>query len=162
MKNIKNKKLNLLLIMILLIVWGAVLMRFFNSEKIYSSPNSNYKINDHLENYSAANISVKDTFRNVNLSRDPFNYQFEKKVSNKSKSIKNVVDENKKQFEYKINGLIMSGSSKVAVILDLNESKTIFLREGETYKDLKVRSIHKNEIYIRDGKGDKTHLLNSK
>ena len=151
MKLIKRqRKLTFPLIILVIIIWGIVLYRvifyfsFTDEDMIISEDisNDNSSITEH-------NFSMQDTIPFIELSRDPFVFtKIEKPPINTHQEKKISTKKIPPEFSYNINGVIINDKQRMVVIEDLSNHQTIFLREGDIYKSIKVRKIDTNILSL--------------
>lgn len=161
MIKIGSKKINYFLSSLILFIWSAVFYVVWNGNPSDVEVDLNTQQNENINSFLSLNISAPDSFYSIKLNRDPF--QFEKIIepSEKVKSSNVPVSTSlHKPARYKINGVILNNRRKMIVLEDLDENRTIFLREGELYKTLLIKSILKSKIVVVDNHKEKIIELN--
>jgi type II secretory pathway component PulC len=152
----KKNKLVIPLIIITFAVWGMIIYNLI--DYYLSSSNEEEKIvidNNKLpetKSRKASGLSEEITYKE--LARDPFT--FSRKMEKTIEPVQPVVqhiEPPKPQFMYKINGAIINDKSKLIIFEDQTNHQTLFLREGETYNGIKIKSITITKaIVVEDGK----------
>lgn len=161
MIKIGSKKINYFLSSLILFIWSAVFYIVWNGNSSDVEVDLNTQQNENINSFLSLNISAPDSFYSIKLHRDPF--QFDKIIepSEKLKSSNVPVSTSPhKPVRYKINGVILNNRRKMIVLEDLDENKTVFLRERELYKTLLVKSILKSKIVLVDNNEEKIIQLN--
>ena len=147
-------KKNLLVVFLslaVIIVWGIIISRtitYFTEDDqniIINKDNSDF----YKDTFEKPNNAKSKQIKYIKLNRDPFIIPRPKiKPVHILKSSKRV---NKKPgINYSINGVIINGKSKLLILDDKTNNKTIFLREGEEYEGIKILKINTDMINIID------------
>jgi hypothetical protein len=149
-----KKSINIILIVFVLGLWGAIIYRYFNNflfpEKTTLNLNSN--------NYSLIEINEKDTFNLVHLKRDPFlgkiyaaNYASKnnfkiKKIEKKQKKTEYLPLKEISQIQYF--GIIKSSNKKDEMIIVKIDNVIQKLRINSEFNGIKVKKTYKDSILI--------------
>ena len=161
-----KKKINILLIIAVLLLWGSVIYKslnnYFFADKSLSAASKNYTANQFK-------IIEKDTFRLENLTRDPFLNKSSVIKKNKPIGKSNVAP--KKATEKKsipvtaatatfpsvsYYGYIKSKEKKDELIIIKINNKLQKVRINETFEGLKIKKIFKDSIYISNNSETRT------
>jgi hypothetical protein len=157
---IGKKKNIIILIVVVIIIWGIVLS---NVISYVHSTHENYD-----ENIQSNNDSVSKSGRQpahfeetefITLKRDPFGLPRLHTLSKLKPNPKIVHEKNEKsppvQIDYKIAGTIVNDTEKLLVLEDITNKTTVFLKEGELYKGIKIDSILTESITLTQGSATK-------
>lgn len=153
----KNNKIFLIpLLTITIAIWGFV---SYNIIVGFSSSNDTHlNINEDNVALPSANLYDIDKISSQNLNyiklkRDPFKDYGKRKTLGKTSNKKTIKKSRKDPpLNVSITGLIVNKKSKILVLENLDEKKTYFLREGDTYKNLRIKKITNNSVeYLKDG-----------
>lgn len=160
MKGIKTKPRTLVfLILITVIVWGGIFYYIIDFYKAYNDDSSE-KVSYSLENPIPNEVRpATETNADVlyqNLERDPFVFYGRIEslpVIDKTPKTKPIiiVPPPPKISQYKIMGTIINGDSRL-VILEGDNNETHFLRVGESYKEITIKSITLEKIELLENK----------
>ncbi len=157
--NLKQNKIKIILIIAVLIIWGVISYRmviYFNGDD--ENNIETIELNDTASMHNANPKSLDDTslVAYVKLDRDPFKYFKEKPkyVSPKPKVNRfiPIIVEKPQEMNFRISGVIINDSSKVIIFEDVDKSKTVFLREGESYNSITIKNITKTKVEIEENK----------
>jgi hypothetical protein len=161
MINIGSKKINYFLSSLILFIWSAVFYMAWNNNPPNQEVDLDTMQNDNLNSLISLNITSSDSFYYIKLNRNPFLFDKITEQTDKPKSpkVSGSISMNK-PIRYKINGVILNNKRKIIILENLDESNTVFLREGESYKTILIKSILKNKIILIDGNEEKTIQLN--
>lgn len=157
-KKKKNKKFFIPLLVTVIVVWGLLIFRVVstlthnNNETITNETSTDTSFNSLLE---AGRKKEKINLQYEKLDRDPFRkYQSSSPkivATQKSRPKEVFPKEIKKKIQYSINGVIIRPNKKMIVLEDKTNNKTLFLHEGETYKDITIKIITSNKVtYLHD------------
>ena len=148
-----KKKINIVLLLVLLGIWGIIIYRFasgyfIKNENLYSS-----KLNNH---YSKMKITHKDTFELVNPKRDPF-LEIEYKEKNTvivAKPFNKSYTSVEKKQPLKINtpiihyfGYIFTENNQSSALLKINNGK-VKLALNQEHDGVKLVSIYRDSIKV--------------
>ena len=164
MKKFKlNTKLTLPLILIVLSIWAIIIynvINYFNSsdkEEIAAAPIAgSVPVSVKTNKYRTADI---DTLSYTALGKSPF--ALGTRIEEKPPAPKPAAPPKAKilptvpKLNYKITGIIINGGSKLVVLEDVTNSKTVFLREGETYLHLHITLIETEKVSLLEDKTPK-------
>jgi type II secretory pathway component PulC len=150
-----KKKINIPLIIIVIVIYGLVTLKVIDYFKFNDSDsNVNADSNDDIALVSTkkqSKFSSNNKFEFKELQNDPFTFATVKKVRDSVRVHKKIV---KKlpvfvpSLQFKIDGIIINNDRKMITLVDLSNNKTVFLREGETYSSIKIKSISKNKVEV--------------
>lgn len=154
----KNRIGTIVLIIAVLIIWGIILFRVFN----HFSDNNDVQINITTEsNILPKQILVEKSVKTeeikyIKLEQDPFTFTpikpIRKAIPKKQKKEPIIQVE---RINYSIKGAIIANTSKVIIFNDETNSETIFLREGEEYKYIKIIEIKPQTVLLTEYKKSK-------
>ena len=160
----KNSKILVPLMIASVVIWGIIIyniITYFTSATDTSLVVEDEVVPVKVDKMNVDESNKLDTMKYEELPRDPF--LFEKIVVKPKTAKKNIKPREEKekspQIEYQINGIVMNGSSKLAVFKDLTNDKTLFLREGETYSDILIKEISDNKVILVDRKEEKEIII---
>jgi hypothetical protein len=99
----------------------------------------------------------------VSLDRDPFVLKRITKVNGNTEQnrlinhdvVQNLPQKQKielpqNKIEYTINGVIINNESKLVILEDLTNKKILFMRKGDEYKDIVIKTIDLNKIILTE------------
>lgn len=155
----KNKKfVNIILIAAILGIWGVIVSHiidyyFSGSQEIQIESNIEDEPED-MENIPTLNTNSNITYQNLN--RDPFAPLSAIVMDREEKKNQNEEENNfLKPFTYELQGIMIDGNSRIAVITDLSDNTTHFLTEGDIHNALKIIKISQAQVDITfDGEND--------
>ena len=154
----KSKKL-IFLILITVIVWGGIFYYIIDFYRAYNDDSSE-KVSYSLENTIPKEVKpASEIYTDVlyqNLERDPFVFYGRIEslpVVDKTPKTKPpvIIPPPPKISPYKIMGTIINGDSRL-VILEGENSETHFLRAGESYKEISIKSISLDKVELFENK----------
>lgn len=157
----KNIKFYLLLCVVVL-VWGMIFSKIYshytqNEENVIKLTDNSIDKNLVKINY----INEKDEqLEYVKLSKDPFTFT---KIRKKKKTVNSNIKKTevpKETIEFSINGVIINKNSKMLILNDVTNNQTVFLREGEKYKYIKIKSIKQTSVTFLEYNDLKTLQIN--
>lgn len=153
-----KKKINILLLVVVLGVWGTAAYRYLN--RFFHDDAQ--KLETSQQKTASFTARSKDTFELATLSRDPFLNRLtaERKLVARShyrpaavkKEVKPVVEMPFPEVGYF--GYVKSGQQKELVVLKIN-GRLMKLHAGESRDGFKVVKIHKDSVQISAGKQTK-------
>ena len=163
MKKPKNK-LTYLLFAAVIFIWGTVANSIINYFSASGESEKELLINDEAGNQIAASSFEHRSEKEIeysDLERDPFVLAFRPARENKNPKsvVKKQTVPQKEKFAYKIHGVIVNGKSKMVLLEDITEKTTQFLREGETYKNLKIKKITNAQVILTEDNETKTIMV---
>ena len=165
MKKLKiNTKLTLPLILIVLGIWAIIIynvINYFNSFDKEDTPvaaiTAGAPAAPGANKYHTLDI---DTLSYRTLGKSPF--VLGRRIDEEKPIPKPVVNIPKvkeppplPKLNYKITGIIISGGNKLAVLEDVTNNKTVFLREGESYLYLHIQNIETEKVSLLEDKTPK-------
>ncbi len=135
---------------VVLVIWGRI---FWQAAEYFSAGEDDIPVVNIEEqtDFSLNNkaLTTKPVMPGYeNLPNDPFGFRA-KPVRKRIQTNKTAKKDTIPPPPFSLNGVIINGKSKLAVILDSNTGNTIFLRENETYLEYKITAISKNEITLK-------------
>ena len=147
---IKKGKLNLILGIFVLFLWGFIGFRVISG--LFGGEDSEV-ITEKIESDSVnlkgkKNEGKKEQFVYTSLKRDPFYFG---KIPRK-RSIVTAANENKvstPQILFKLIGIVTDDVENLAIIEEGNTTK--FLRAGDTVGELKIKKVEKDRIILSNG-----------
>lgn len=170
---LKDKKniIVLPLILITLFVWGTIIyniIAYYAAKKENNSETIDNKMNYQEENLKGpANDICRTEMFYKELDRDPFTMKNPIVVKKKNESKialalhQQKVIPAKPEFKYKIIGTIVNSKSNLAILLDLDTEKTVYMREGDEYKGIEIRAIGSNKVIVSENKNTKEIQINN-
>ncbi len=158
-----NKKSNFFLILTVVVIWGVIGFKVFNyltaGDDAGIIENSETEFDVNISESEEKSINEADNVSYINLKRDPF--LFKKKRNSKPK--KRETPEEKSiianDIDFVINGVIMKEDRKLVILQDRTNNSTMFLREGEKYKNLKINSISPSVVSLFQNNKEKKITL---
>lgn len=167
---IKNRKkilINIILLSGILTVWGFIILhifQYFNSLNESSDESADEVIESNILTRLKSESLSTASLEWINLDRDPFELLKKEKLT-VPVLLQPVHDKQKKndstsqpktpqstspasQNIFVLSGIIINNDSKLAILLDDNDKKTIFLHEGEEYNGIVLKEIQMNSITI--------------
>lgn len=157
----KNNKAVIFLLLVTFLVWGTIL---YNVIKYYKSRGDGEVTEtkaffDEAGSKSSGNMSQVDVYddgmKYQSLDYDPF--RMEQAIPSessfrvkKSAFLEEKIIPAKPRLNYRISGVIINRGNKLVVFEDISEGKTVFLREGEIYKDVIIESVLMDKVTLTD------------
>jgi len=146
----RKNKLTLPLILVTILIWGFIIYNIVE----YFNPTDDNPIEVAPDAYSSPSPkkqTIKSMYEEkieyVKLDRDPF--LFSKVEPPKQKIVKPVKAVPKTSpLNYRISGIIINNKSKLVIFEDNTNNNTLFLHEGETYKDIKIKRIFDSKVEL--------------
>ncbi|MDP4196306.1 MAG: hypothetical protein Q8940_14715 [Bacteroidota bacterium] len=150
------------LIIITFVLWSAIFYKvivYFISNKTNESEAIDYSIQHNESNHMMINRQYNDEAFYRKLSRDPFYMSSQSKIVVAKKyvpiHIKSPLPPNaarepasRPKMNYKMSGVIINNQSKLVMMEDSETGGTIFLREGDEYKGIEIKSIKVDKVII--------------
>lgn len=160
MKYSGRNKFAIPLLTIVLIVWGVIIyeiiIAFNTDESILIPPQENYLSRYNPESNNKKAIEF-DTTQYVKFNRDPF--VFVKSIKRQNKKPIEKVIKVQTNLEFKVGGVLINAKRRIVILEDLTNSKTIFMREGDSYKNLVIKKIDKGGVVLlNNGKTEKINI----
>lgn len=159
----KNNKAVIFLLIVTLAVWGAIL---YNVIKYYKSRSGSEDAGEILTSFteeglkaSSVNKSSVESYGTAmqykSLDRDPFRMEKARPKEDNIPVKKSSPHEEKlipvkPRLNYKISGVIINKGNKLVVFEDVTGGKTLFLREGDTYKDITIESVLMDKVTLSE------------
>ena len=113
-----------------------------------------------MKNIISVKKNTHEEIKYVKLERDPF--LFPKVKVLKKKSVQPVKQIPKVPLlNYRISGIIVNEKSKLLIFEDNTNKTTVFLHEGETYKDIKIKKIDEEKVVLIE-QGKRKEIIMSK
>jgi hypothetical protein len=145
----KNKNTYLLLLFVL-VVWGAVLYQFFSFSNAPVEETNIVEID-----LKPLQIKQRDTFSITVNRRDPFlgKMAVSSQIKNINTYSKSVVSNTKKIKEalvwpdVKYKGIVSDTKEKIKVYMVIIDGKTFFMKKGEIENEVKLKDGDKDAIY---------------
>ena len=161
MKYSGRNKFAVPLLLIVFIVWGVIIyeiiIAFNTDDSGLIQPEDNYLSIDNMESDKKEVIEI-DTIPYVKFKRDPFVFVKSTIKKKKKKPVKQLTKV-KTNLKFKIGGVLINANRRIVIMEDLTNSKTIFMREGESYKNLLIKKIEKGGIVLlNNGKTEKINI----
>jgi len=153
-----KKILTVPLIIISIAIWGYIIMRVIAyltspNEEIVEAINTDSSFN--IENLQTEK-KASGEFRYEKLERDPFKLTSNRIASNSEpQQIVETPFTPEPQLYYKINGIVMNETGGVVILEDLVENTVLFLKEGDSYKSIKIKHIAYTKVSLLEGKAEK-------
>lgn len=158
---VKNNRIIYLLITITVTIWGLIfysLLGYLNSADEQISDISTFENNKISEINTGERES--DTLY-LTLARDPF--KFSKPIQNyipvHTTPLTVPIQSNIKQPKqvtnsYNISGVIINNDTRLAIV-NVDQNKTLFLREGEEYSSIKVKSVTFDKVILIENNSER-------
>lgn len=161
MKYPGRNKFAIPLLLIVLIVWGVIIyeiiIEFHPGESVLILPEENYLSRYNLESNKKKAIEF-DTIKYVKFRRDPF--VFVKSIKRGEKKPIKQLTQVQTILEFKVGGVLINAKRRIVILEDLTNSKTLFMREGDSYKNLIIKKIEKGGIVLlNNGKTEEIRIL---
>jgi len=160
MKAFKGRKIfNYLLILIVISVWGVIIFNIIN----YFKPDNDTDITITKQKpitkaligkYHEVNI---DTIAYIHLEKSPF--VFQQTIVKPVRLIKYKHLPLVPQMRFDISGVIINKVSRLVILQDLTHNQTVFLSEGDKYKDITIKKIDVERVLISVNRKDKEIVL---
>ena len=150
-----KKKINIPLIIVVIVIYGLVALKaidYFksNDEDPKADSNSDEDLSL-VSNSKQSKHELDDSFRFKNLLNDPFTFTKMKKTNDTVKVYKKIIKKPPvfvPSLQFTIEGIIINNDRKMITLVDLSNNNTVFLREGESYSSIKIKSIGKNKVEV--------------
>ena len=150
-----KKKINIPLIIVVIVIYGLVALKaidYFksNDEDPKADSNSDEDLSL-VSNLKQSKHELDDSFRFKNLLNDPFTFTKMKKTNDTVKVYKKIIKKPPvfvPSLQFTIEGIIINNDRKMITLVDLSNNNTVFLREGESYSSIKIKSIGKNKVEV--------------
>jgi type II secretory pathway component PulC len=164
-KGSKNK-IKGFLILAVLAVWGIIiynLINYINSSDSDSQLNNGKKSGiDNRSQTDKAKLINLDTVSFIELNKSPF--ELGKIVIEKPKIVtpKIVVKTTappKPKLNYQISGVIVSNNRRLVIFEDLTNNQTLFLSEGESYRNIVIEKIDVEKIILKENESEQLIVL---
>ena len=156
----KNKLL-IPLIVVTIVIWGIII---YNIVGYYNSSGDNFPeimvpTDDLDETDFQKQISYGTTdVEYIQLVRDPFVFG---KKHDAMRQINTTPVKTKKEkvisvasvtpaINYTISGTLINDASKLAILEDMTNRKTVFMREGESYLSIVIKEINRAKVVITE------------
>ena len=150
-----KKKINIPLIIIVIVIYGLVAVKAIDYFKSNGDDSNQDSItNEDVSMASNSNHSkqgLDDSFKFKDLLNDPFTFTKMKKANDTAKVHKKIVSKPPvfvPSLQFQIEGVIINNDRKMITFVDLSNNKTVFLREGEKYSTIKIKSISKDKVEV--------------
>lgn len=161
MKYPGRNKFAIPLLLIVLIVWGVIIyeiiIEFHPGESVLILPEENYLSRYNLESNKKKAIEF-DTIKYVKFRRDPF--VFVKSIKRGGEKPIKQLTQVQTILEFKVGGVLINAKRRIVILEDLTNSKTLFMREGDSYKNLIIKKIEKGGIVLlNNGKTEEIRIL---
>lgn len=154
----------ILLITTVIVIWGIILFRITT----HFLDNDDIQIDIANESLPLHPVAVNkkldepEEIGYITLEQDPFTFSDiikpEKKIAAKKNKIKPLPPV--ETINYSIKGVIIANSGKMIIFNDESNSKTLFLREGEEYKYIKILKIDTKTVLLTEYKISKEVNIN--
>ena len=150
-----KKRINISLVIIIIVIYGLVVLKvidYFNSNS--DNTNLNAAIDEDASMVSTSKqskLNSNNLFELKTLSNDPFTFAQIRRVKDTVKIDRKIVKKEPVSvslLQFKINGIIINNDSKMITLVDLSNNSTVFLREGEKYSTIKIKSISKDKVEV--------------
>ena len=153
-----SNKSNLILLLSVTVIWGVIGTKIF----YYFNAGNDSEItgNAILEFEAAVNdedINPGDVTKNVSyidLERDPFQLK-KRAVIKRKKEVPVERPEIENDIDFVISGVILKEDRKLVILQDRTNNNTMFLREGEKYKNLKINFISPTSVSLLQNNKEK-------
>lgn len=160
MKVFKGRKIfNYLLILIVINVWGVIIFNIINYFK--SDNDTDITINAQKPiikaSYGKYHEVNLDTIAYIHLGKSPFVFRqtiVKPVILTKPKLLTSVP-----QMRFNISGVIINNVSRLVILQDLSNNQTVFLSEGDKYKDITIKKIDVERVLISVNRKDKEIVL---
>jgi hypothetical protein len=161
-KFLTKNKFTYVLIAAVVLLWGFIIFNIVG----YINSGDESSVNDHVNKIKlpakSSNIKFKrvdiDTLTFTRLNKNPF--VFEKRIVKVSKIIKpKFTLPPPPTINFNISGVIINENKKLVVFNDLTNNKTVFLSEGDKYKDIKIKSIDVEKVTYLENNQEKVIQL---
>ena len=154
MMKVKNKKINVILIIAVITIWGVIGVKVI-SYLINKNESGIEKIEDVFDNDKTIlkNETSNSNLKYVRISRDPFLLgKIQRNLSVDNSSIDNVKQNQPEALKFHIKGILFSKKKKIVTIFNELKNETVFLKEGNKYESIKIIRIEKYKIkYSENG-----------
>ena len=158
------QKINYMFIILLIsviLIWGIIIYQIIN--RLTDSDELPIEISNEMavqvsDRRNSESINYND-LTYVKLDQDPFVFSYVQPTK-KTKTTTSKKEILPKEFlQYHINGVVINANSKTILLQDQSIDQTIFLREGEVYKSIKIMKISPSLVEIKEhGKVKKIDL----
>ena len=163
MKSLAKNKLTYGLVIIVIAIWGLILYELIMS---FEFPDSKIDVTikkSELVNFNDIDdinepIDI-DTVQYIKFNRDPFSLVRTKKLYKERKKI--VVKKPEEIFQFRIEGILINNTSRMVILEDLGTKETLFLREGDSYKNVIVRKVNKGNVVLVNGGETKSFSISN-
>ena len=155
---LKKNKFTYILTAAVALLWGIII---FNIVGYINSGDENVTavhINKIKFTSKSSDIKFKpvdiDTLSFTSLNKNPF--MFEKRIVRAPKTFTpRITPPPMPTINFKISGVIINKDKKLVVFNDLTNNITVFLSEGNTYKDILIKSIGVEKVTYLENKQEK-------
>ena len=154
-----NNKPNLFLFLTVTVIWGVIGMKVFyyfttgNETEIIGGSGIEFDAGINQEDIRP--VSEADDVSYVDLKRDPFLLKKQRVAGKKKKDIPVEQPKIAEDIDFVINGVIMKEDRKLVILQDKTNNSTMFLREGEKYKNLKINFISPSTVSLLQNNKEK-------
>jgi hypothetical protein len=141
------------------VIWGAIGMKVF----YYFSAEDEMITIDHRELLSDA-VNDKEDIKPgsneagvtyVDLKRDPFLFKKKRIVRKREKTAPAKQMKFENDIDFVINGVIWKKNRKLVILQDRTNNSTMFLHEGEKYKNLEINFISPTSVSLLQNNKEK-------
>ncbi len=150
-----KKKINIPLIIVVIVIYGLVAVKAIDYFKSNGDDSNENSVTDEdvsmVSNSNMSKHELDDSFKFKDLLNDPFTFTKIKKANDTAKVYKKIVKKPPvfvPALQFKIDGIIINNDRKMITLVDLSNNKTVFLREGESYSSIKIKSISKDKVEV--------------
>ncbi len=150
----KKSKYFIPLLTATIVIWGVVIFNIVEYMLTEAEPGIEIIEDNNLPLESIIHESREhDDVQPVigSLQRDPFiirrKTSQQKPEPPKLRFVQDMLRES--PIEFKINGVIISGSSKIAILEDITNGNTQFLKIGDEYKGIKILDISEQVVKLQ-------------
>lgn len=160
----KKNKYFIPLIAAVMIIWGVIGHKVFS----YYFSNTKEQTEDYeIEPSEFSRLLEKKKFAGVTaieyekLNRNPFSFSYARPRSKpkKTEAVKAVPAPPIQKLNFSLNGVVVNPNSKMIILEDKTNNKTLFLHEGEKYEYIKIKTITASKITYWDNKELKEYLI---
>ena len=166
-----NKKFLIPLVIITIIIWGIIvknIIAYYSNDsvektEVISLP-ENMEITDSVKK---ENSSFVNTIY-LSLPKDPFVFHDNPERITKQETKINRLSGKRfnpnngvspKSLNYSIKGIIINASNKMVLLEDRTENNTVFLRERDFYKNIRIKKINAGVVELEEDGSTKTVIV---
>jgi len=157
----EKKYLNIILVVILVIIWGSIINKYFGKK---TTDNNMVALNPLISNYTYSQEMSKDTFQLKLINTNPFKASIKKNKSKmvlnnnmqKKKNLKKGTDKNVPWPTISYHGFVKGEDKKTKLVILKVNNRLYRKREKEKINELLVVKAYKDSLIISNNKELKT------